>query len=144
MRLVSPFPAESAAELHRWLNSPREPNFAIGQDSSLETVASMLAKKNAAGLTFAAQLATGELVGFIGFAPISPIAGWFAGMVIAPEHRGVGIGRLFLSAVVAELEAQGYRTMSAAVRHGNHGIRATFAHAGAIEDMRVLTFKAAQ
>lgn len=131
MILVSPFPAASAGELHRWLNSPREPNFIDGAVSDVAAVTATLAAKNAAGQTFVALLA-GEPVGFIAIAPASPVMAWFAGMVIAPEHRGKGIGAGFLGAVVHTLRAQGFRKLSAFFFADNDAIRATFASAGAV------------
>lgn len=140
MTLVCPFPPEYAGDLHRWLNSPREPNFPPGQASGLETVTAMLRAKTEAGFTFAA-IVDGEAVGFIGFAPACPESGQFAGMVIAPEHRGKGWGKRFLGAVVAFLRQRGYKTMSAVVRSQNRRIQATFASAGAVPDMQVWSFR---
>lgn len=139
MTLLSPFPAAHARELHRWLNAPRDPNFAQGQASDIETVTTMLAEKTAAGFTFAA-IVDGAPIGFIGFAPLSADEGQFAGMVIAPEHRGMGWGTRFLILVTAQLRERGFKRMSAVVRSGNRAIQSTFAGAGAVPDMQVWSF----
>lgn len=140
MTLVSPFPSEHAGELHRWLNEPREPNFSAEQASDLETIAAMLASKTAAGFTFAA-IVDGAPAGFLGFTPLSATEGQFAGMVIAPERRGAGLGTRFLVLVAASLRDRGFMRMSAIVNREHRTIQATFARAGAVHDMQVWTFK---
>ncbi len=137
MILVSPFPSESAPELTRWLNMPREPNFEEGTASDLEAVTVMLAAKELAGQTFGAVV-DGELVGFIGF---TRATGMFAGMVLAPEHRGKGDGVRFLKLVLGSLRAQGVSITAAAVRPGNAAIQATLAAAGGVETARIYQFR---
>jgi ribosomal protein S18 acetylase RimI-like enzyme len=143
MMIVSPFPPEFASALHRWLNAPRDPNFDIDQASDLETVTAMLAAKTAAGDTFALKI-NNLTAGFIGFEPTSPTAGHFAGMVIAPEYRGLGYGLRFLQIVVSELRALGYRTLTAAVRADNRRIQATFENAGADLTAKIYTFSGSE
>ncbi len=141
MTLRSPFPSAHAALLARWLNSPREPNFAEGQPSDAATVATMLAAKEAAGATFCCTL-EGMPIGFIGFKPLGAHEGQFAGMVMAPEFRGMGYGRQFLAMVVGELHRRGFTSMSALVRAENAAVQRAFRSAGAVEEWKVLTFKA--
>jgi RimJ/RimL family protein N-acetyltransferase len=136
MTLITPFPATSAPALTRWLNAPREPNFDAAQASDLNAVTALLDEKNATGETFGACV-NDELIGFIGF---TPETGMFAGMVLAPEHRGCGHGARFLALAVATLRARGVRTLAAAVRPGNGAIQRTFEAAGAVETARVYTF----
>lgn len=124
MIVISPFPASAADELHRWLNSPREPNFSDGVPSDLETVTAMLAAKTAAGQTFAATIDE-KAIAFIGFA-----GGWFAGTVVAPEYRGRGLGTEFLRSVVSILRAQGVGELAAYFFADNKAIMKTFVNAG--------------
>lgn len=140
MMLVSPFPAAHVAELHRWLNAPREPNFDDGDASDAASVAASLARKSAGGGQTFAAIVNDEPIGFIGFSPDAPNAGMFCGMVMAPEHRGRGHGARFLALVVAVLRAQGFRSLAAAVRPDNAAIHATFGRAGAVEWARVYAF----
>ncbi len=139
MTIVSPFPPEAAPELHRWLNSPRGPNFADGRAPSVsvtpdaDAVAAQLAAKTAAGRTFA-LIRAGQPAGFIGFTPASREMGWFAGMVIAPEHRGHGCGVWFLRTVVRRLRGEGFRKLAAVFYADNAAIRFTFEASDAVEE----------
>lgn len=134
MTIISPFPPSQAPALARWLNAPREPNFGDFDASDAESIARGLAAKTAAGQTFARVIEPGEAIGFLAVVPFSPVMAWFAGMVIAPEYRGQGVGTRFLELVVAALRAQGLRKLSAIFYADNAAIRATFARAGAIEE----------
>lgn len=141
MIIVSPFPPESVGELHRWLNEPRDPNFEPGQASDVATVATMVEAKTAAGFTFACEpFGLSGPVGFLAFTPLEAGTGQFAGMVMAPEVRGMGYGRFFLQRVVQVLRDRGFSRMSAVVRNENVAVQRAFASAGAMEDGRVLTF----
>jgi RimJ/RimL family protein N-acetyltransferase len=133
MILASPFPRDAAPELWRWLNSPAEPNFLDGSPRDLAGVTAALDLKTAQGITFAAMI-DGRPAGFIGISPASREMAWFAGMVIAPEHRGHGLGTTFLRAVVRDLNTRGVRKLSALFFADNHAVRAAFAKAGAVEE----------
>ncbi len=133
MTIVSPFPPEAAPDLHRWLNSPRDPNFADGQASDADAVREQLAAKTAAGYTFA-LIRDGQPAGFLAFAPASHEMGWFAGMVVAPEHRGHGCGVWFLRAVVERLRAAGFLKLAAVFFADNEAIRFTFKASDAVEE----------
>jgi L-amino acid N-acyltransferase YncA len=131
--ITSPFPASSAGELSRWLNSPRDPNFDDFADSDPAGVETALAVKSGCGQTFALT-PDGTPIGFLAFAPASPVMGFFAGMVIAPEQRGRGLGSDFLANVVFELRSQGFRKLSALFFADNVAIANTFRSVGAVEE----------
>jgi RimJ/RimL family protein N-acetyltransferase len=133
MIVICPFPTQQAPELHRWLTTPADPNFDDYAPRDLAGVTAALRAKSEAGYTFAAVL--DDLpIGFVGFAPASPVAGWFAGMVMAPEYRGRGFGGELLCRAVWILRAKGFRKLSAFFFADNHAIRATFRSAGAVEE----------
>lgn len=133
MTLVSPFPPDRAAELHRWLTTPAEPNFDDYAPRDLAGVTAALSAKSDTGYTFAAVL-DDRPIGFIAFTPASPVAGWFAGMVMAPEYRGRGFGCELLCRAVWILRAKGFRKLSAFFFADNRAISNTFRSAGAVEE----------
>lgn len=140
--IESPFPKSGAAQLCRWLNTPRELNFCDDVASDAASIHASLAAKTATGKTFALMLG-GKPIGFLGFTPASSVMGWFAGMVIAPEHRGKRYARTFLETVAGILRAQGFRKLSALFFADNEAIRRTFQSAGAVEEgyLRMATLR---
>ena len=133
MNLASPFPRRSAPALHTWLNTPREPNFDDFHSSNYGDFLYALDVKNTSGSTFA-MMRNGKPVGFAAIQPASDIVACFAGVVIAPEFRGQGLGRELLRLVWDEVQLQGFRKATATFFADNEAIRATFKSAGAYEE----------
>ncbi len=64
-----------------------------------------------------------------GFLPPDSDVAWIWGMWIAPEHRGTGLGRRILDALVRWAQGTG-RVVHLHVAEGNHGARALYVSSG--------------
>ena len=136
MTLVTPFPRRFAPALHAWLTTPTSPNFDDFHSSKYGDFLIALDAKNAAGSTFA-FMRHGKPVGFAAFAAASPVMAVFAGVVIAPEYRGMGFGRELLGLVWDEMQLQGYRKATAWFFADNLAVARAFEAAGAVNEGRL-------
>ena len=127
--LEAKFPMERASALWRWLNEPREPNFDDFGPHTFGDFANQLAHRTRCEHTWGIHF-EGKLVGYLGFVRLSPIAGQFHGMVIAPEYRKRGIGTAAMSRAVAELRADGAKSLLVTVFWDNAAILSVLASAG--------------
>lgn len=120
-------------KIWEWLNSPRLPNFddfhtCETSQEEIENLGQHLEKC----LTFGA-IVSGNLVGLICFQPTNSVSGWFQGMVMAPEIRCMGLGKIFLSKVVENLRNTGFKTMTAAIFVDNSHMQHVFKRCGAMK-----------
>ena len=112
---------------------------------SLETVTAWLEAKQAAGLPVLGCF-DGEpqsLVGFASYGPFRPFAAYRLtvehSVYVHAEHRGRGVGRALLEAIIAAAEGRGLHLMVAGIESTNRASvalhkRFGFRHAGTIHE----------
>lgn len=129
IRLTHRFHAELSAKLWDWLNSPRLPNFDDFGARTREEFGRDLGHRISRERTWGIDVA-GTVLGYVGFAPSSPMAGQFHGMVIAPPYRHLGIGTAAMFLAVEKLRAEGFTKLMAIVHADNIPICKMFHRVG--------------
>lgn len=152
------FPATCAVDLWMWLNEPRSPNFDDFGARDYDAFAAELETRTRTERIWTIHL-HGAIVGYLGFAPLSPIAGQFHGLVIAPAQRRKGVGRQAVQLAIQRLQSEGFEKFLTATFADNEPIRRMFLGLGFEQqgyltaatlrdgkplDLRILAFPGAQ
>lgn len=111
---------------------------------SRETVAAWMETKRVAGLPLIGSFDTsGTLLGFASYGPFRPFAAYRStvehSVYVHADHRGRGIGRQLLVAIIEEARGQGLHLMVGGIESGNLASielhrRLGFTHAGTIRE----------
>ena len=138
IELAEGFPEESRADLWAWLNEPRAPNFDDFGPRTYEEFLNELRSRVWPHRPWSIWH-EGAAIGYLAFQPLSPMLGFFRGMVMAPKWRGKGIGSLALRMAVQRLvAADGYSKLVVATYGDNARVRKMFEACG-FEDVGYIT-----
>lgn len=102
------FPAAMIPRLWEWLNSPRRASFDDFGTTDYEQFVKDI-ELRLQGARVWAIYSDDAVVGYLEFAAHSPICGQFHGLVIAPGHRGRGIGIRAFEGAMQELFRAGFK-----------------------------------
>lgn len=130
------FPMELTSKLWTWLNSPRHHNFDDYGPKTYPEFLKVFAERSTKERTWAV-IVGGEVVGYLGFAPQSTIAGAIHGLVISPSYRGNGIGTAALNEAVSQLIAEGFKSITSTIFADNAVIHHVLRSVG-FDDVGVL------
>lgn len=125
---------EAARMLWRWLNSPRSAHFDDFGPQSFEDFNRELYFRIKEEYTWTITHGLTHVVGFIGFKPVSPMAGIFRGLVIDPAFRRQGMGKKAMSDVCSELKKLGYTKLIVEFFADNEPIMNLLRSAGGVEE----------
>lgn len=123
------FPASGLPLLWDWINHPRYPNCDDTSPKTLKQFMAVMPGVLDVDITFG-LMADDKLIGYIGFKRVDVDAGYFRGIVIAPEYRQKGLGTAAVKIVIGLLKSMGILVMQATFFLDNHPIAYVFQKLG--------------
>ena len=134
IELISPFPSECLTYAWAWLRESPECNFDDYGPRSFETFFLEMKRRADGGERSWGVRRDGELVGIIGYLPITERWGSFHGICFTREVCGTSTTRLAVARVIHELFDSGVEKISACYFADNYRVGRFLADLGAVEE----------
>lgn len=131
--ILNPFPLDQYGLAWQWLNEFPLANFDdYGPKTQAQFVTEML--RRAEYETIVGIESAGELVGIVGYLPLSPRSGWLHGICFTSKTHGTGLPYLAVKEVLDGQFANGVEKISASYHADNARVRDFLWKLGAVDE----------